>query len=480
MSYYCSKKVILVLHILSDDDQPLKVTKKYCDVYNQNLEYELIYISVSDDDLESVRTVIEESFGFCTNVLIRILGLNEQIESFLESLKSKMFQTALYSESFEGIPNNFFDINNPEILKIYNLIENEQSSDFKKIVKNNVSYLSVPENTFQKDFKNNTLECQSWFKHFIYKAFNCVSGRLLQLSGTCYLNTAINGLFLSKGLQLLLKNIYSKETEKDFVPLSSLSCPVEQTKSSKKYIMNLIYNILINKEKVQDTSSDVLIQASKHIFSSYESGEGGNSMLAFVQILLSLQIPFVLKLPHSYTYHNFFSPLQINNSPEMFVHPEHIDKTLYKKIGFRNYFQQLPQTTKISQADIIIDLQEIRVEFSNCRTLMFPLEDAFLSTEKEFDNIPFVIQFAFIAIDFEKGPGHAVVGIFCDQKQRIFDSNNNFYDVDWKYFTKENINRDHILRDKLRDIYGIPPTSITREAVVYLRKEKFEELYELK
>lgn len=343
------------------------------------------------------------------------------------------------------------------------------------------TFLYLAENTIQKDAENHTLECQSWFKHYMNKAFDCVSGRLIQLSGTCFLNSVINGLFLSRGIRHLLKQIYDEEPNKDFVPLQELSCPVEQTKSSKKYILNLIDTLIIKKQTMQG-KFDILKSAAQENY--YMTEKGGFNFFTLLEILFSLNISFLLKLPDYFKVYDFDNVNQSNYTQfNTLVKPsKEINVKHFAKSGLDeyNYFKTFVlQQTKLSETDLIIDWQPVAVSLS-AQHQQFILPEAMTTAEKfkKFENVEFVLQFALINIEFEFS-NHGVVGIFCNKKPVIFDSNNHFYDVDWTRFTPGIVNPDHFLEKQLTLIYEEKhgkPLKIKREYTIYMRKNKILEL----
>ena len=468
----CAKKTIIVVHFLYESEDPLHVTNKFCHMDKIPFDYELVYIPVKDfqkDNLKRIAEIVQASLNFCTAVLIKVVKKNLfPLIFFLKLMGEKMYRTILYVEqshrSNEGfISSSFLKINNPEILKIYNIMDcQNQKVDFEVQEKHDKQFdyklLCFAEGSLENDLKNPKLECQSWFKHYMNKAFHCVSGRLLQLSGTCYLNSVINGLFLSKGIQLLLKDIYTKEADKDFVEIDQLSCPVEQTKSSKKYILNLVDKILFNKQKIKG-KFDIMINAAKSNF----SGIGGFPFFTLLQILLSLQIQFVVKVPP-------FS--------NVYVLPDDRDYDKFKSLDTMKYLKSFPDKNP-SGADIIIDYQPVEVYLTQ-NHLQKKTVDLFTTApiKKKFNYIDYKLQFAIIKIFF-LDVTHAVTGVFCNKKPAIFDSNNIIYDVDWTHFEPNVINFQNNLSEKLFHTYKTEPVKIIREAAIYMRESKITELKEI-
>jgi hypothetical protein len=102
---------------------------------------------------------------------------------------------------------------------------------------------------------------------------------LTQSSGTCWLNTAINSLFLPKEIVPLLINQYDKLSPNDKkiseIPFKNFDCK----KCDLRILLNaLVYNLIINKTKAQRTDGNFVGILASRIKCSYKSP---NSDLCF-------------------------------------------------------------------------------------------------------------------------------------------------------------------------------------------------------
>lgn len=123
----CQKQTIIVIQFLNLENMetPLQITNKYCDAYGTPFDYELIYIPVNDNDIEKVKLVLQTMYeNLCTVLLVKTTGMNKYIETFLKDTID--FPKVLYIDNtFDGesVDDHFLNVNNRDILKIYNLLE---------------------------------------------------------------------------------------------------------------------------------------------------------------------------------------------------------------------------------------------------------------------------------------------------------------------------------------------------------------------
>ena len=374
----------------------------------------------------------------------------------------------LFSNTWTKLGDSFLENSGITGLRIYNIKDIHTIKKWSVVRKNGTTTLYIPQEDFY--LKSDVLECQPWFKYFIGRAFGCSSGRLYQYGGTCYLNTVINGMLLSEGTRMLLFETYNREKDDMvFTSLENLACPIPQTKTSKSYILNLVHNILCKGDKLINTGDqhDVLLEASKSIFSSNSSpdlpnyGDGGVPLFALQKILLSLNIPFLLRLPLLSTF-----------GEEKFV--QRCDVTKEDAVDESLGFEEIKSCgdMKTDQSDIIINwhFKNPRERRSNEGQLMFD------TNIKIFDGVEYVLQFGIIQIFLADGNGHAIVGMICNGIPQIYDSgSNSFIHVDWRF-----MNVDKSIEMKTSEIIGkIFDRKVDKAGVlasVYMRKERYDYL----
>ena len=114
----------------------------------------------------------------------------------------------------------------------------------------------------------------------------CARNRLLQKSGTCWLNTVFNLLFLTPVIKnIILDKINALKT----ITTDDNSCPIDITKEA---ILNLFKRQFIDKHNSLSTDYDDIITPIATILNSSDTvGEnGGNSDIALLYVLRILEI----------------------------------------------------------------------------------------------------------------------------------------------------------------------------------------------
>lgn len=308
---------------------------------------------------------------------------------------------------------------NIENVKIYNCIFEEKagqlSADANRVYRLKHESEEFRLITFSTEESMN-LECQPWFEYFISRISSCGKGKLIQISGTCYLNTVINGLLLSVGTKNLLINAVKASNDPEIFKddIITLACPLQTNSSIKYFVSKLAYHILCKKETIKEFDIDIMKYWSETIFSLGIDVGGGYPLLSLFQILYSMSINF------GYLYStdgHSYDMLRIREFPTL-THYKEWDKN--NLVGMENYTHGMPP-------DIIVTNN-----FSNRK---IEKEITLGSTRTKYH-----IQFAALILYFlnENDPegdptsSHAVVGIFCNDYPVIFDSNVNwYYHLDW-------------------------------------------------
>ena len=256
------------------------------------------------------------------------------------------------------------------------------------------------------------LLCNPWFVYFSDTAFGCVQGRLLQVTGTCYLNVILNGIILSETSRKLALHFMQtvKNPEKFKIPLNLNSC----TKQDITFMFRLFYNVLCAKQPLT-YNHDFIIEYSK-LFSGSPSGEGGESFTTLQKLIYLIDPNFIL--------------LHYN-------HNKFINKNKY------NYYD----IEKRGSGDFLICYQYLFVD--NAPSIRY---------EGEY----YTIEFAIIKLRFAS-QSHVVVGFFCDDDMKIFDSNGFIFPLNWfNIFTQPAAKKDffklisNLYQTQLLEIDNIP------------------------
>lgn len=238
------------------------------------------------------------------------------------------------------------------------------------------------------------LICNEWFMYFSDIAFGCIKNRLLQLSGTCYLNAIVNGIILcpttrNAALQVMRKLDMTQYTK----PLNLEICE----KKDSYYLFRLVYNTICAKVPIHHIVGwkDIMKEFSKLYASNTTTGVGGNVFTTLTQLL-------------------------------ELIDPDHII------MGYQsNKFDENGKVVT-EQRMPSLDLQLLVRKHGSGDFLMVEpggkVHDALM-----YNGAKFVLQFSVISVGFTKcGGAHAIVGIKCDNNYIVFDSNEGAINLDWR------------------------------------------------
>ena len=115
--------------------------------------------------------------------------------------------------------------------------------------------LAVPMQDFSK--MNDIELSNTWFYSYVKKKFfSCGSGRLRQISGTCYANGVLNCILLTKSLKGLFFLKLRKDLEKKNISLKDINKKINDTCASDKriYVYRFLYNLVCTDFKPTITS----------------------------------------------------------------------------------------------------------------------------------------------------------------------------------------------------------------------------------
>lgn len=280
-----------------------------------------------------------------------------------------------------------------EFLKQYTGIDlyTRKGMPFKKVLtvlisdKHRTGFVRGIENRnytrFFKKADTRKLICLEWFMYFSNTAFGCISGRLIQVSGTCYLNTIVNGIILSPVMRNFVLDRMKTMIDLDLRPLDASVCDIKDN----TYLYRLLYNMVCSRVSLKDFvyRQDIMVEFSK-LYSEnvLEPGQGGRP------------IPVLKK---------FLELIDGGNIPETLDYKD--DGTL----GWDKLSRHNPNF-------LVIDF----VKWGK-------------TIDKKISYLDSVFHLQFAAINFEtKGGGaHVVLGMICDGQYIVFDSNGHSINLDW-------------------------------------------------
>jgi hypothetical protein len=122
------------------------------------------------------------------------------------------------------------------------------------------------------DTNSKDLVCQWWFKWY-FSVPPCLSSRLVQSTGTCWMNSIINSLFFIPEIITLLTSKYNSLLNKDdidkitFDKFDCTTCNYDL----KTLLFSLINNLLINKKKASNTDGNFIGFIASKVKCLYEN-----------------------------------------------------------------------------------------------------------------------------------------------------------------------------------------------------------------
>lgn len=310
------------------------------------------------------------------------------------------------------------------------------------------------------------LKDQWWFLWY-FSIPSCANIRLLQSTGTCWINSAINSLFLSEKILDIIKMRYTNKDEykikfKDF----------EKHKDTKKLCNALVYNLAINKTKAKYDDGNFLAHFASFIKCEYMDepkkckkknyGDGGYAFEA-IQILLNNIIE-----KNDFTCIRLFAIIGKYDEYDE-IYKKYVETTEKFNENIDNYNDEIKKqnndeykakyyTTLIKENEKKINELEEKIKtiqelwknvddeckkydidnnselknFDANKILVFSGSfDKNIRQNIIFNGKQYKLCASIIQAKFSGGETHVVSGIVCNDKYYVYDSNNVFLKCDW-------------------------------------------------
>lgn len=440
------QRVIFVVDFLDYDSEPFISDKKYCKfetMFRSEFEYNIVYIPIPYDDinLDIINAYTSQFLNTCNTMAIyfrqyrsivekfktvfNFSGHLVKLQKFLDFMKLFPIPRTLFLETrnsvgeFDGfvLPSDGFT----RVLNIkpIGFVPNQLTHIEHREEQYGVEYYLVKENNYIG--RPRRLSCATWFTRFITTAFECGKGRLFQRSGTCYMTSVFNMIFLGDNIKHIFTsavNTYVKhhpELKPEIIkPLTGLvSCPLLSDDRSKVlYIARFIYDIVCRKTYVK-SYEDLFLKGSTEYFSGRMNpadpkyGEGGKPVTVIYQLMMWLGIDF--KVSDGI---RFYNPVVIDNKVLRLTHASEL---LFK-------LPQLYNTVEALNTDCILVIPgRIITVFHS----IYNMESA--GFVPEVCNIVFVVDH----VD-EPVSGHSIMGFKCNGIYKVYDSGSNqIFDCNW-------------------------------------------------
>jgi len=285
--------------------------------------------------------------------------------------------------------------NDIRVKKSLNIFPGVSRRDAEIIVREGISY---PIKRFFES-QEQKLVCNEWFIYFSDTAFGCIKNRLMQLSGTCYLNAILNGIILCPTARNIALQIMRKVDITKYVkPLSLDVCG----KKEPTYLFQLLYNTICAKVPLQKTAynQDIIVEFSKLYSIDPEGGQGGHSMETMNRLL-------------------------------DLIDPNHI------MLGYRSQHKELSGELIGTHRFPTLTSSELFAIRDGTGDFLIVERGGRIEDTIIHNGENFLLQFSIIRITSEMNAPkdtltHAVVGIKCDGNYIVFDSNDGLLNIDWR------------------------------------------------
>lgn len=407
------KKRILIVNLST---HTFSASNKFCGSDNE-INYELIYMEGFIIDLEYYSDILDPKFY--TDIDSIILYCDIQ---YLHS--AKKFADFLISNNLNGKCQVYYDagsiVDRSEISRYLTTVFEDK---FKIRTLFNPQYAEYLRDQTSINILSNEylpeLNCNEWFRYAINRIGGCMQGRLMQFTGTCYLNAVVNGFILGDRIRTLIftKLTTLNEVELNYIKSDPMICYNEP--KNELYFLQLFYNALC-KNTIRG-QGDIISQYSK----LYDGDNGGEPSHTLKKILLWL----------------------FGESNEIYYYSD----TSYQADSFSQ------------------ERSTMHVKFLKGNTHSIP------KIVKHSNGTQYELEFAIVTITFHDEDGefskwynakvesHAVCGVMCNGNYTIYDSNNKIFNMDWTNLTDESIS-------PLFDIYG-KMISYTVNCALYIRSD---------
>lgn len=466
------ERVIFVVDFLDYDSEPFISDKKYCKFETRSsleFEYNIVYIPIPYDDinLDIINAYTSQFFNTCNTMVIYFRQLRSilekfktvfnfsghlvKLQKFLDFMKLFPIPRTLFLETrdtlgeFDGfvLPSDGFT----RVLNIkpIGFVPNQLTHKEHREEQYGVEYYLVKKNYIGTPRR---LSCATWFKRFITTAFECGKGRLFQRSGTCYMTSVFNMIFLGENIKHIFisaVNAYVKhhpELKPEIIkPLADVAfCPLLSDDRSKVlYIARFIYDIVCRKTHVK-SYEDLFFEGSKEYFSENMNpavpevyGKGGVPTTVIYQLMMWLGIDFKVS-----DGTQFYNPVVIDN------------KVLRSTRVTELWLSKLPRldnTIEALNTDCILvsparhgaPLKTVHSVYNN-----MTIESA--GFVPEVCNIIFTLE----KVD-KPTEGHSIMGFKCNGIYKAYDSGiNQIFDCNWY----NDVNALYLLMEELFEVWN--------------------------
>ena len=422
----------------------------------------LIKINITNDDTDNLEknydfseiTIINLPFDF-EDILKKIIEniniINKHIIILCKSTNEEQLKTKIH---------DFFTINKNTNYKIMilhltftdNYIPNFDNIIVKNLITkptNNTKVIGKVDTVTKVEYKKKTYIANNTYirtisKSVLYMFFVnyfklCGFGKLIQISGTCWINGVINSFFLNTSIQKILYKKWNQTLTNDPTYIDEIkqmsfdACPL----NIKNMVFKLIYQLIIKKEKLS-IDKNIFMDFSDELYKIEELKKGSTMWKGYLQG----GDPYIL-LKH--LINNIFYDNECKLIPDKYYND--ISKNLIIDIS-HNYDMLI----YYNYDNIIV--KEITTKYEN-KNIKYKLIGGICHTVY------------YNKIDNSELAGHIMACFMCNNKEYMYDSNGILIRINW-------IKNDLSFYDKIiYNIYATMYCKNTRLISLYYINEQY-------
>ena len=252
---------------------------------------------------------------------------------------------------------------------------------------------------------------QKWFKQYVKIKPVCAKGRLIQYTGTCWLNTSLNIILLTPALAKRAKENFLKEntgkTDEELGNEFNMDTCImkirenvaneQNTRVTKRAMDMLVYNILIKGRKAARTNGNFLRPVGRAMkkIGKHIGGDGNNACVNLEYI--NVNNDYNKAVDQGY----FPEPVLLNILIPMLFGDDMV------VVNSENDLRKIKTTPTIACID------------SKCNT--------FMSRSVIINGTTYELQAAAIYVNDD----HVIAGLMCGEDSYVFDSHNYLAYCDW-------------------------------------------------
>jgi len=322
---------------------------------------------------------------------------------------------------------------------------------------------------------DNPLEVEKWWWYRWYYAVPpCASGRLVQMTGTCWFNAALNTILLSPIIsRFLIIQWYSlKKEERESYEKQDIQTCLIRRPDIKTMLYVVIYNILIKNTKMSLNKGNLVVGFAARVATFIKekgrlekSGIDNASNISSLQISEGSDPGQAIELLLKATISDHFNSFYISNNIKLDKNILNISDT-NNKLNGNNKLKSLSNIILLKNSKILSEERKEELKKEELKSEKQKNEEKkHMTRTKYFESLPleltisiddkqddYVLEAGIISV-LGVANDHAIAGLLCNNVPYIYDSNNVTVISDWT--NNEYEPYTNALREKKINNYGI-------------------------